>query len=201
MAADCEKPIPHGGKCDIPAIGRCAFCGEAFCLTHQAREEFPVPKVFVDWCSVCQAESIAAQIAEKRAANVRAATETHSDETAARLSRLKKLLIESNRIQWEDRRVRTGYRRSFGISRPTWESLDPAIPIGDLEWEFPLRGDFVADTVTSTHESGLTAASRIVLMSNGVYGEKFHGEGALHSRPTAVADRLEDIARRAGIAI
>jgi hypothetical protein len=45
------------GACGVAAIGRCAWCGQAFCGTHQARDFDQ--RGYVDWCAECQAKQVA----------------------------------------------------------------------------------------------------------------------------------------------
>ncbi len=52
MAADCQ--VDHrGSECGVLAIGRCASCGKAFCMTHQARDTM---KTYVNQCDPCRAK-------------------------------------------------------------------------------------------------------------------------------------------------
>jgi hypothetical protein len=53
--AVCEKKLNNGRICPIQAIGLCITCGEAFCLTHQARgyDQFNDPFSYVDMCAPC----------------------------------------------------------------------------------------------------------------------------------------------------
>src|SRR5436309_10349371 len=52
----CDIELKNGDLCGIPAIGRCATCGRAFCSTHQAGSYNSlygswVP--YVDLCTPC----------------------------------------------------------------------------------------------------------------------------------------------------
>jgi tRNA A-37 threonylcarbamoyl transferase component Bud32 len=67
--AACEIPLPDRRLCGIPPVGRCATCGRAFCLTHQAREEnygrwYPR----VDMCAPCFAQTPAEVVRAKQQA-------------------------------------------------------------------------------------------------------------------------------------
>lgn len=57
-AAVCELELKNGSMCAVPAIGRCATCERAFCLTHQARD----PKTnggYVNECAPCLIQRLA----------------------------------------------------------------------------------------------------------------------------------------------
>lgn len=59
MAADCEFEV-NGNPCGVQAVGRCATCGKAFCITHQGRTSpFPPREsvAFVDMCALCYLKS------------------------------------------------------------------------------------------------------------------------------------------------
>lgn len=51
-AAVCEKKRKNGSPCGIQAIGCCSTCGEAFCITHQARHP-QTNEGYVDECTFC----------------------------------------------------------------------------------------------------------------------------------------------------
>lgn len=51
-AAVCEKKRKNDSPCGIRAIGCCSTCGEAFCMTHQARRP-QTNEGYVDECTFC----------------------------------------------------------------------------------------------------------------------------------------------------
>jgi len=205
----CEKLIPSGRACAVTAIGRCHSCGDAFCQTHQARTGGHVSTVFVDWCKGCQVAAATARAAEESAGKAqeaaRAAAEREKAEViSSRVAVLKKILVESDRSVWQERRRHVRYRSFMGVSLPdVTEPLERAIPVGQLGWRFPLIGDYnTLDPYgpTVSMKSGLTAAGKIVLMERGrasLTDSDFRG--VMASSPAEIAERLEATARAFGI--
>ncbi len=50
----CEIELKNGQLCGIPAIGRCATCGRAFCRSHQA---WSGQTYYIDQCAPCLAKA------------------------------------------------------------------------------------------------------------------------------------------------
>ena len=74
MGVDCEKRLPNGDLCGIQAIGRCAICGESFCLSHQAWSEgtsYFGATPYIDRCAPCLAKARADEVKHVREALVR----------------------------------------------------------------------------------------------------------------------------------
>lgn len=55
MSAGCQV-LSNGEECGIPAIGRCAVDGRAFCMTHQARKKITLTP-YADRCQPCEDKS------------------------------------------------------------------------------------------------------------------------------------------------
>jgi len=55
MSADCQVLI-NGEECGVPAIGRCAVDGRAFCMTHQGRRQY-TGSAYSDRCQPCEDKS------------------------------------------------------------------------------------------------------------------------------------------------
>lgn len=53
MAADCEIEAGPGVLCGVAAIGRCADCGRAFCLSHRALRSQPPGGYYTNLCVGC----------------------------------------------------------------------------------------------------------------------------------------------------
>lgn len=68
MGAVCEIKRDTGDNCGITAIGRCATCGLAFCLTHQGRvhDSFHGWISYVDRCAPCTAVQQAEEAKHKK---------------------------------------------------------------------------------------------------------------------------------------
>lgn len=85
-------------------------------------------------------------------------------------------------------------------SVPTFASADPAIPIGDLPWDFmqTIRGDDIHN-IKSTR-SGITRMGKIVCM-DGTHpdGGSAAPRGGLEISQAKLADYLEAFAKRHGL--
>ena len=178
MGATCEIPV-GGAECAVQAIGRCSTCGRAFCLTHQARvgaerrgfeERGSQGSSYTDWCSECRAAKVVAPILAQEQKYAQAAAER------ARLIR------ERRQTGWAamqaygftrlaQPRFHTETHLEKGLfgrerARETREELEPAVPLGDLNWRF--RGyvprDGSVDQMVK-RPTGITASKDIVLMT------------------------------------
>lgn len=64
-AAVCEIQLNNGYNCGVQAIGRCAPCGRAFCLTHQAQDLSKVYTSVPGMCASCW-EAVQASIRKEQ---------------------------------------------------------------------------------------------------------------------------------------
>jgi len=64
MTLGCEKLVQRG-PCGVAAIGRCIDCGDAFCLSHQARTHY---STMSNLCQACQSVRMEEEQAPRRAA-------------------------------------------------------------------------------------------------------------------------------------
>ena len=145
MGAVCEIELKNGSTCGVTAIGRCATCGRAFCLTHQARKWYsygPVP--YVDMCAPCfdkTPEEVARVEAAKRQAEVHAAEQyfkSGSARTALLNSGVPPVVIYWVRREWE-------WKRKGILLREVREQVvKVATPIGRgwilgmFKWQYPV---------------------------------------------------------------
>lgn len=162
MPVGCQKPLPSGDLCDISAIGRCRACGEAFCLTHQARvgaglthysqtkvrlevearfdaeARFSEGSAYPDWCSACRAAELVTPIVERQ----QKAEADEAEQRRTRQDRLNKAFAALHAYGFEKlakpRRETWEVleKRAFGRQRPQERSraLESAVPIGNLRW-------------------------------------------------------------------
>ena len=134
------------------------------------------------------------------------AAQRQATEVRARIEKAKAAILASGKLRFEDRKVITGYRtnhanvlRAFGgrSSVPTFAAADPAIPIGDLPWDFmqTIRGDDIHDIRPT--RSGLTRMGKIVCM-DGTHpdGGSATPRGGLEMSQAKLADYLEVFAKR-----
>jgi len=201
-------------KCGMFSVGSCTRCKKYVCGTHGrlvsgmflCKEHAEAEEQQV---RARQDQEAAARAAAARASSV---VKLGQGEIPQKIARLKKLLLESDKAPWEERRTPKGYRTNhanpfrafFGRSTVTvYAPLEPAIPIGVLSWDFPNSGDTVFDTVTGEVRSGLTAAGIVVKMNYGYPGEESTSNGgALSSgQQELIAERLEQAARKLGLRV
>jgi hypothetical protein len=62
----CEIELESGRTCRVQAIGRCATCERAFCLTHQGRDYRGFHEPYVDRCAPCVAQAQADEMERLR---------------------------------------------------------------------------------------------------------------------------------------
>jgi hypothetical protein len=152
------------------------------------------------------AESTANQ---DRAVALAEAAQRQATDVRARIEKAKAAILVSGKLRFEDRKVIDGYRtnhanvlRAFGGRShvPTFAAADPAIPIGNLPWDFMLtiRGDDIHD-IKST-PSGITRMGKIVCM-DGTHpdGGSATPRGGLEMGEAKLADYLEAFAKRHGL--
>ncbi|MGC2809636.1 MAG: hypothetical protein WA303_04595 [Bradyrhizobium sp.] len=124
----------------------------------------------------------------------------------ARIEKAKAAILTSGKLRFEDRKVITGYQtnhanvlRAFGgrSSVPIFGAADPAIPIGNLPWDFmmTIRGDDIHNIKPT--RSGITRPGKIVCM-DGTHsdGGSATPRGGLGANEAQLADYLETFAKR-----
>lgn len=205
MAVACEASIRERFTCGVTAVGRCARCGHGFCVSHQARGTAYV--WYPDLCLECQvAESTANR---DRAVSQAEAAQRLASDVRARIEKVKAAILTSGKLRFEDRKVITGYRTNHAnvlrafvgrSSVPIFAAADPAIPIGNLPWDFmvTIRGDDIHDLKPT--RSGITRPGKIVCM-DGTHpdGGSATPRGGLETNEAKLADYLEAFAKRHGL--
>ena len=114
--------------CNVPPIGTCSECGEAFCGTHQAEGRY------IDWCSVCRARAWAPSRA--------AARENQSAESYLTDSAGRDLIAAGARLV-DIYSVKTNVaRKSFGRSavNESTELWGKGWVLGEFRWKYHESG-------------------------------------------------------------
>lgn len=210
MPAGCETLLPNHKLCDVPAVGRCGTCGNAFCATHQARllnSIGVIIRTYTDSCRTCEQKQEEAATSLKSAAAAEMLRQAgRRDE---RIAELKKLILACSQAPWQDRRkfvrLRTNHANPFRVFFgpafvPVYAPLEPAVAIGELTWLYPPvpRGDSEEKIGVP---SGITVEGSVVVMNHGHPGEEFVREPIrLVSDRGAVLERLEATAQALGLA-
>jgi hypothetical protein len=154
------------------------------------------------------------QVAESTANRDRAVSQTEAaqrqaSDVRARIEKAKAAILASGKLRFEDRKVITGYRTNHAnvlrafvgrSSVPIFAAADPAIPIGNLPWDFmvTIRGDDIHDLKPT--RSGITRPGKIVCM-DGTHpdGGSATPRGGLETNEAKLADYLEAFAKRHGL--
>lgn len=142
-------------RCGVTAIGRCAACSQAFCMSHQAWNGVATR----DLCAECAHTATAVALAERqrREAEIAADGAKRKEVTEARLSDALSRLAGAEvpkypRWVWDERRGPLGGTRHFR------RQVEEAWPIGFQTWR-DCRGEFDSDW---SLETGVTATGRVV---------------------------------------
>jgi len=137
MSVGCELPIIDGRQCGIDAFERCAECQRAFCRSHQAWERTASGSLICpiqNWCAECQ---VTRQAKDKAAAKVSA--REHAERVRAAKTRIAALLAELNVQGFPgavERAVSKTVKGAFGRAKTITTQHEPAIPVGQVTWEF-----------------------------------------------------------------
>lgn len=170
--AVCASVLPNGRTCGVTAIGTCASCYEPFCISHRAQVPNGRYQPYTNWCLSCQHQRTLENEAAERAEQSR---ESARKERARQ--RLPQLLAEfrrgsysgaRNRIWTESTLKSSGFFSTGQRYKRVQHTMDPAIPIGKLQWLCRPRGghpdiDWKTERVEFL-ESGITDRGDIVPM-------------------------------------
>lgn len=143
-AAVCELELKNGTICAVPAIGRCATCGRAFCLTHQARN----PRTndgYVNECAPCLTQRLAdarerkqqAEADINEARNYFTSGAARADLLASRVQLVNIYRIEQKQMQGIFRKRSTQVRtseRGWLLGEFAW-TLRHWIPSHSVGWD------------------------------------------------------------------
>jgi hypothetical protein len=154
MAAVCEKKLPDGSNCDVQAIGRCKICGEAFCQTHQGREDRGFREPYVDRCAACVAQAQADELEQQRKWQAEDDEAREYLQSGSARTALLTAGVPPVKIYQTERKEKKKW--VFGSSQ--WVEVVTSIQhgwlLGDLSGEYTVRGD----GFPSVHrDSGLAA--------------------------------------------
>jgi hypothetical protein len=203
MPVDCEKPLPDGRACCVTSVGRCGTCGQAFCRSHQA---WGALDPYVDLCKPCLLAAQQARNDVEREA--RAEHDRQLQAAAANVERFKQLILSSPKAQMVPRRELVGLKTNHAnplrafvgpAHKGVYKDLDPAVPIGQLTWEFrPPYSDM--QTIVHEAESGLTDRGKVVCMNDGPQSCVPSNLIGLKETDLTLEPHLESVARSLGLA-
>lgn len=126
----CEIELKNGQLCGIPAIGRCATCGRAFCRSHQA---WSGQTYYIDQCAPCLAKAQADEVERRQEAKDKLKEERAFLQSGAARAALRAAGVQPVKIyhtEWK--------RRFFGLSNRSVEviaSVQHGWILGSLVWE------------------------------------------------------------------
>jgi hypothetical protein len=155
---------------------------------------------YIDLCGPCQTAAALAQKAQERAS--REAADRSRQQAAVEVEALKSLIV--SRCQMVRRQeLRFETYRPLGVLSPRSRSvaadIEPAVPIGNLNWDFEERSnrDRLGEVFVQTMGSGLTASGKVVCM-NGPMGT-VPGPVGLKEDSVSLKRHLEQFARSRGL--
>ncbi len=135
-AALCEIELKDGSTCGVTAIGRCATCDHAFCLTHQGRiyDNFHGWITYVDMCASCLAVKQAEEAKRKKEAQV---PYNYFMSGAARTD-----LLTTGVPTIEIYQIGKKWKTKWGLLGRRYEQVDIVVPfgrgwiLGEFEWHY-----------------------------------------------------------------
>lgn len=149
IGREISQPCPPSANltdCGISAIGRCATCNRAFCMSHQGFLLDGRP--FVDRCAQCEGARVTAERAYERNYG-RDFFSSGAARTTLLASDVPTVALYSDQSTWET--------RSFGRSRRVENivSLGRGWLLGSFRWEFNDGGNYGGSDIEADCETML----------------------------------------------
>jgi hypothetical protein len=139
----CEIELKNGQTCGIQAIGRCATCERAFCMTHQgySRNTFGRLVPDIDMCELCAA----AKWDEERKRQEEADAPTLFFRSGTAVTTLRKSGVRSVKIYIVVRQMKASFFGDREIEYP--KLIGRGWVLGKFTWQYKVQIPYDTETV------------------------------------------------------